>query len=86
MLERLTKKASQHNYVHHPYWERIIMELVCVKYNEKMDSGDAYCKHPGDYCKFRTSCIIHFIESERDDESDPPQDDTESEVRVNGKS
>ena len=37
------------------------MELECIKYNEKMDSGGAYCRHPDDYCKYRTSCIIHFM-------------------------
>ncbi|HDK43546.1 MAG TPA: RNA polymerase II-associated protein [Desulfobacteraceae bacterium] len=40
------------------------MELECAKYKEKMSSGEAYCHHPGDYCKFRTSCIIHFMGSE----------------------
>lgn len=37
------------------------MKLECVKYKEKMDSDRAYCLHPGDYCKDRTSCIIHFV-------------------------
>ncbi|NOX79906.1 MAG: RNA polymerase II-associated protein [Deltaproteobacteria bacterium] len=40
------------------------MELECAKYKEKMSSEEAYCHHPGDYCKFRTSCIIHFMGSE----------------------
>ena len=37
------------------------MELVCEKYKEKMMSDKAYCRHPKEYCKFRTSCIIHFM-------------------------
>ncbi len=52
------------------------MELVCEKYNEKMESEDACCKHTGDYCKFRTSCIIHFMESDREERSKPDTDDS----------
>ncbi|MHB8789800.1 MAG: RNA polymerase II-associated protein [Desulfobulbaceae bacterium] len=37
------------------------MEVECVKYRERMDSEQAECRHPGDYCKFRSSCIIHFL-------------------------
>lgn len=37
------------------------MELECVKYKEKMDSAEAHCRHPGDYCKDRGSCLIHFM-------------------------
>ena len=40
------------------------MELVCVKYNEKMQAEDALCRHPADYCKYRTSCMIQFVSSE----------------------
>lgn len=41
-----------------------MMELECVKYKEKMKAEDAVCKHPGDYCKYRTSCMIQFMSSE----------------------
>lgn len=40
------------------------MELECEKYHEKMDSEQAVCRHPDDYCQHRTSCMIHFIEKE----------------------
>jgi len=40
------------------------MELECMKYNEKMQAEDAMCQHPGDYCKYRTSCMIQFMSSE----------------------
>lgn len=40
------------------------MELECVKYREMMDSESAACRHPGDYCKYRPSCIIHFLGGE----------------------
>ncbi len=41
------------------------MELECVKYKEKMDSEGARCRHPEDYCKDRTSCIINFMSLEK---------------------
>lgn len=40
------------------------MELECFKYKEKMSPEEAECKHPGDYCKYRTSCMIQFMSSE----------------------
>mgnify|MGYP001044552277 CR=1 FL=1 len=40
------------------------MELVCEKYKERMDSEKAHCRHPQEYCKFRTSCLIHFLAGE----------------------
>jgi len=40
------------------------MKLECVKYGETMDSDQATCQHPGDYCQHRTSCMIQFIERE----------------------
>jgi len=40
------------------------MEVECIKYKEKMKADEAFCKHPGDYCKYRTSCIIQFLSSE----------------------
>ncbi|MCI5123891.1 MAG: RNA polymerase II-associated protein [Candidatus Electrothrix sp. AR5] len=41
------------------------MELECAKYGEKMDAEQAACRHPGDYCQYRTSCMIQFIEREK---------------------
>ena len=38
------------------------MELECVKYHEKMDSTQAVCRHPGDYCQDRQACMINCIE------------------------
>ncbi len=40
------------------------MELECTKYGEKMNTAQAACRHPGDYCQHRTSCMIQFIERE----------------------
>ena len=40
------------------------MELECEKYHEKIDSEQAACRHSGDYCQYRTSCMIHFIEKD----------------------
>ena len=39
----------------------LVMELVCEKYKEKMQSDGAVCRHPDEYCKDRTACIIHFM-------------------------
>lgn len=41
------------------------MELECIKYKEKMNAESAVCKHQGDYCKYRASCIIQFICNEK---------------------
>lgn len=46
------------------------MELECAKYGEKMDTEQATCRHPGDYCQHRTSCMIQFIERENRDKKD----------------
>jgi phosphoribosyl-AMP cyclohydrolase len=40
------------------------LDLLCEKYKEKVDSDQAVCSHPVEYCRFRTSCMIHFIEKE----------------------
>ncbi len=40
------------------------MELECAKYGEKMDSAEAACRHPGDYCQYRKACMIQFVERE----------------------
>lgn len=41
------------------------MDLICEKFKETMSSEEAVCRHPNDYCKFRTSCVIHFMGKER---------------------
>ncbi|WP_417909460.1 RNA polymerase II-associated protein [Candidatus Electronema sp. PJ] len=41
------------------------MELECTKYKEKMDAAQALCKHPHDYCQYRQSCLIQFLEREK---------------------
>jgi hypothetical protein len=41
-----------------------MMKLECAKYGEKMDSAKAACRHPGDYCQYRQSCMIQFMERE----------------------
>lgn len=41
-----------------------MMELECAKYGEKMDAANAACRHPGDYCQYRKSCMIQFMERE----------------------
>lgn len=40
------------------------MELFCEKYREKVDSASPVCRHPNDFCQFRTGCIVAFMEQE----------------------
>lgn len=40
------------------------MELTCEKYTEKTASDKAICRHPTEYCKFRSFCLIHFAAKE----------------------
>lgn len=40
------------------------MELECAKYHDKVSSDEPVCAHPGDYCQYRSSCMIHFMERE----------------------
>jgi len=47
------------------------MELECEKYKEKVDSENAVCRHPDDYCQFRSGCIIRFMEKERRGQQKP---------------
>ncbi|MDZ7641134.1 MAG: RNA polymerase II-associated protein [Desulfurivibrio sp.] len=42
------------------------MELLCEKYGEKMARQEARCRHPGEYCKFRSSCVINMLGREDD--------------------
>jgi len=41
------------------------VQLICDKYKETMESEDAECRHPDDYCQTRTSCMISYMEKER---------------------
>ena len=41
------------------------MELVCEKYKERIDSQEAVCRRPTEYCKFRNACLIHFLAREK---------------------
>jgi phosphoribosyl-AMP cyclohydrolase len=41
-----------------------IMDLFCEKYKETITVVKAYCRHPKEYCKYRTACIIHFMGDE----------------------
>jgi hypothetical protein len=37
----------------------------CSKYNYHLCDQCLKCSDPNVYCKFRTSCVIHFMEKER---------------------
>lgn len=49
------------------------MELICEKYKEKMKAEEACCRHPGEYCKFRNACMIHFLSKETRRRSGPAE-------------
>jgi hypothetical protein len=53
------------------------MELECAKYGEKMDAAQVACRHPGDYCQFRQSCMIQFMERENRSEKAADESKTE---------
>lgn len=40
------------------------MELICEKYQQTQAAEGAYCRHPTEYCKFRTACLIQFMSKE----------------------
>jgi phosphoribosyl-AMP cyclohydrolase len=40
------------------------MDLPCEKYKKTMAAKGARCQHPTEYCKFRNSCMIHFLSKE----------------------
>ncbi|OIP50860.1 MAG: RNA polymerase II-associated protein [Deltaproteobacteria bacterium CG23_combo_of_CG06-09_8_20_14_all_60_8] len=42
------------------------MDLVCEKYKKTVAAAGARCQHATEYCKFRTSCLIHFLSREAD--------------------
>jgi len=63
----LTKIRSEHNNVLQIAGKVSKMECECVTCNETMAVENARCIHPGDYCKYRSSCIIHFMSKEKED-------------------
>ena len=46
--------------------------LPCMKYNRDHDRRNPRCADPELYCKYRTSCLIHFMEknNEHQDEKE----------------
>ncbi len=55
------------------------MELVCEKYQEKIDSEKAGCQRPTEYCKFRSACLLHFLGREKAGEKKKEPEDTDGE-------
>ncbi|MEW6328193.1 MAG: ferredoxin [Thermodesulfobacteriota bacterium] len=41
-------------------------EYFCQKYQEPIKTKPPVCPHPLDYCQFRSSCPVHFLEKERE--------------------
>ena len=57
--------------------KKTAMELFCEKYKEKMAGETAVCRHPGEYCKFRSGCIIHFLGKENASNGQSSSDESE---------
>lgn len=41
-----------------------IVELFCEKHQKMIKADKPRCAHGREYCRFRSSCIIHFMEQE----------------------
>lgn len=46
------------------------MEAYCEKYRQRLSGDELKCKHPSEYCKFRSSCIAHFVGKDTADSED----------------
>lgn len=60
------------------------MDFFCEKYKEKVSGDKARCRHPKEYCKFRTACVIHFMGGENTNnemEAGPAVEDTMQRLR-----
>lgn len=55
------------------------MELVCEKYQEKIDSEKGVCQRPTEYCKFRSACLLHFLGREKAGEKKKEPEDMDGE-------
>ena len=40
------------------------MQLYCEKYRESLVGTRVVCRHPKEYCKFRSACLAHFMGKE----------------------
>lgn len=40
------------------------ISYLCMKYNRHQQGPDLACQDPELYCKYRTSCLIHFKEKQ----------------------
>jgi hypothetical protein len=41
-------------------------QLLCQKYNRHADGPEPRCGDPDLYCKYRTACLIHFMQKNRE--------------------
>ncbi len=46
------------------------LQLPCLKYNRYQDGRDPHCADPELYCKFRTACLIHFMEKNNEHQTE----------------
>ena len=41
------------------------IRYLCMKYNRHQQGGHLACQDPDLYCKYRSSCLIHYKEKQR---------------------
>ena len=41
------------------------VRYLCMKYNRHQEGEEIACRDPDLYCKFRSSCLIHYQEKRR---------------------
>ena len=41
------------------------VRYLCMKYNRHQEGEEIACRDPDLYCKFRSSCLIHYQEKHR---------------------
>ena len=44
---------------------KVEMPFYCAKHQQYQRPGDLKCADPKIYCKFRSGCMIHFLEKEK---------------------
>ncbi|MEA2113822.1 MAG: RNA polymerase II-associated protein [Thermodesulfobacteriota bacterium] len=66
-----------------PLTEIRFIELECAKHHEKMNSEQAECRHPGEYCKYRHHAIhLTGRENRRDGADAPVQDNNKDKDKM----
>jgi len=52
------------------------MQFYCEKYREALVGSRLACRHPKEYCKFRSACLAHFMGKEEESEQQKERPDS----------